>query len=81
MALGLVELIKPIPFGGDFRPYFTIQDKDNSRFKSKIIPNGVIMGVTNPLFQQLLGHWPHILKSPRALEASLRIKKMASLWV
>lgn len=21
----LVELIKPIPFGGDFRPYFTIQ--------------------------------------------------------
>ena len=24
----LVELIKPIPFGGDFRPYFTIQDAD-----------------------------------------------------
>jgi hypothetical protein len=25
---GLVELIKPVPFGGDFRPYFTIQDSD-----------------------------------------------------
>lgn len=24
----LVEIIKPIPFGGDFRPYFTIQDGD-----------------------------------------------------
>lgn len=24
----LLELIKPVPFGGDFRPYFTIQDSD-----------------------------------------------------
>jgi hypothetical protein len=30
----LVELIKPIIFGGDFRPYFTIQDPEFSRMIS-----------------------------------------------
>jgi hypothetical protein len=31
----LVELIKPIPFGGDFRPYFTLQDGDFKGLASK----------------------------------------------
>jgi hypothetical protein len=31
----LVELIKPAPFGGDFRPYFTIQDSDFKHVASR----------------------------------------------
>eukprot|EP00842_Homolaphlyctis_polyrhiza_P006447 jgi/Hompol1/6803/HPOL_001207-RA len=31
----LIELIKPIPFGGDFRPYFTIQDADFKRLTAR----------------------------------------------
>lgn len=27
-VFGLLELIKPMPWGGDYRPYFTIQDSD-----------------------------------------------------
>ena len=35
MVQCLVELIKPVPFGGDYRPYFTIQDSDFSSLASK----------------------------------------------
>ena len=39
MVNGLVELMKPVPFGGDYRPYFTIQDTD---FSSLVNKNRVI---------------------------------------
>nr|KAJ3422052.1 Protein dennd6b [Polyrhizophydium stewartii] len=35
LVWALVELIKPIPFGGDFRPYFTIQDSDNQHLTNR----------------------------------------------
>ncbi|OUM61007.1 hypothetical protein PIROE2DRAFT_62778 [Piromyces sp. E2] len=53
-----MELIKPVPYGGDFRPYFTIQDSDfkNIVKKELTLPN-VIIGTTNPVFNKALSHW------------------------
>ncbi|KAG0313567.1 Protein dennd6a [Dissophora globulifera] len=59
----LVDLINPIPYCGDYRPYFTIQDTDFKSFCNKSSPpSSIILGVTNPFFVKTLEHWPHIIK-------------------
>lgn len=56
----LVDLIKPIPYCGDYRPYLTIMDADHKSFTNKrMVPCSTILGVTNPFFQEALAHWPH----------------------
>ncbi|EGF77400.1 hypothetical protein BATDEDRAFT_91628 [Batrachochytrium dendrobatidis JAM81] len=64
MVWALVELIKPIPFGGDFRPYFTIQDTDFPRLinRNRPPPSGTVLGVTNRMFQTALEFWPHTIR-------------------
>ncbi|KAF9359750.1 hypothetical protein BGX26_011523 [Mortierella sp. AD094] len=59
----LVDIINPIPYCGDYRPYFTIQDTDFKSFCNKSSPpSSIILGVTNPFFAKSLEHWPHIIK-------------------
>ncbi|KAF9984532.1 Protein dennd6a, partial [Modicella reniformis] len=59
----LVDLINPIPYCGDYRPYFTIQDPDFKSFCNKSSPpSSIVLGVTNPFFAKTLEHWPHIIK-------------------
>ncbi|KAF9433461.1 Protein dennd6a, partial [Entomortierella beljakovae] len=59
----LVDLINPIPYCGDYRPYFTIQDTDFKSFCNKSSPpSSIILGVTNPFFAKTLEHWPHVIK-------------------
>lgn len=63
----LTDLIKPIPFCGDFRPYFTIQDTDFKKFckyqnTSLEKKQCLIIGATNPYFLKAFENWPHILK-------------------
>ncbi|KAG8739996.1 hypothetical protein FRC10_004875 [Ceratobasidium sp. 414] len=57
------ELTHPkLPFAGDFRPYFHIHDRDFPALISKNAPRpGLILGVTNPYFENICKHWPHIL--------------------
>ncbi|ORY30099.1 DUF1630-domain-containing protein [Rhizoclosmatium globosum] len=61
----LLELLKPLPFGGDFRPYFTIQDAD---FKTGVLggrsvpTGGAVVGVTNLFFEKVFAAWPHKVK-------------------
>ncbi|KAI8589363.1 hypothetical protein BDZ88DRAFT_418612 [Geranomyces variabilis] len=64
---GLVELLKPIPFGGDFRPYFTIQDSDFKGIanRQRLPTTATILGVTNPVFTKVLEHWPHVLRAAK----------------
>ncbi|KAJ3039424.1 Protein dennd6a [Rhizophlyctis rosea] len=64
----LIELIKPIPYGGDFRPYFTIQDSDFKGIGNRIRPppSATVLGATNPVFTKVLEHWPHVAKVGRA---------------
>ncbi|KAG1733582.1 uncharacterized protein EDB91DRAFT_1299812 [Suillus paluster] len=58
----LRDLLRPIPLANDFRPYFTIHDKDHSLLVNKLPPKaGLILGVTNPFFQKSCTHWPHVL--------------------
>lgn len=65
-VLALVSLIAPIPFCGDFRPYFTIHDADFERYTSSPSEpppaadgsgRGIILGVTNPYFLKMRQPW------------------------
>ncbi|RDB25779.1 Protein DENND6B [Hypsizygus marmoreus] len=62
----LRDLLRPIPFAGDFRPYFTMQDGDHSLLVNRLPPKpGILLGVTNPFFEKSCTHWPHILSLGR----------------
>jgi len=56
-VLGVISLISPLEFSGDYRPYFTIYDPDyrlyQEEHEKKKIGN-VILGVTNPLFLKVI---------------------------
>ncbi|KAJ2611118.1 hypothetical protein H4S08_003306 [Coemansia sp. RSA 1365] len=60
--VGLVDIIFPIAYCGDVRPYFTIQDPDFRAIVSKThVPPNTIVGVSNPFFGEVLSHWQHKL--------------------
>ncbi|KAF9163707.1 hypothetical protein DFQ26_002228 [Actinomortierella ambigua] len=72
----LVDLINPIPYCGDYRPYFTIQDTDFKSFCNKTSPpSSIVLGVTNPFFVKTLEHWPHVIKigKPKATRPNNRL--------
>ncbi|KAF7726420.1 Protein dennd6a [Apophysomyces ossiformis] len=65
-VVSMVDLINPIPYCGDYRPYFTIQDTDFKYFVTKNKPAcNLILGVTNPYFNTAVEHWPHIVRVGR----------------
>ncbi|PWA03250.1 hypothetical protein BB558_000570 [Smittium angustum] len=73
VVCGLVDLIYPIKYCGDFRPYFTLQDPDFfSIVSSKRVHPNTVLGVTNPFFKDSLNHWPHKL----VLKSASRIQKI-----
>ena len=54
-------------FAGDYRPYFTIHEKDFSTLVNKNAPKmGLLLGVTNPFFASMCKHWPHVLSLQRS---------------
>ena len=67
----LVELLKPMPFGGDYRPYFTIQDTDFSSLTGRggCSTSAIVLGITNQVFSKVLGNWPHVMHTgkPRSI--------------
>ncbi|KAI9593940.1 hypothetical protein BDF19DRAFT_141950 [Syncephalis fuscata] len=66
-VLALINLIAPIPYGGDWRPYFTVHDSDFKAYSSRLkTPGSVIVGVTNPFFKDAFDHWPNILRVNQA---------------
>ncbi|CAL1527157.1 unnamed protein product [Lymnaea stagnalis] len=59
----LVNMIAPLKFCSDFRPYFTIHDSEFKEYTTRTqAPPPVILGVTNPFFAKTLQHWPHIIR-------------------
>jgi len=60
-VLGLVSLISPLPYSGDYRPYFTIHDSDFKEYTNSSTSRSLILGVTNPFFFKALDHWPHVI--------------------
>lgn len=65
--LAILDLISPLHYGGDFRPYLTMQDKDFKNFLSSTPPRSVIIGITNPHFIRTVESWPHILNVGKCL--------------
>eukprot|EP00943_MAST-04B_sp_MAST-4B-sp1_P009350 g9350.t1 len=67
----LISTLAPLPFAGDFRPYFTIYDSDfnifaeslgsgqNNTSGTPLIPT--ILGVTNPFFLKSFEKFPNII--------------------
>ncbi|CAD8130542.1 unnamed protein product [Paramecium sonneborni] len=65
IILGMISLISPMKFSGDYRPYFTIYDKEfqqiNQELENSIVRN-IIIGVTNPFFLKALKKFPIIIR-------------------
>ncbi|CAK4080298.1 unnamed protein product [Aphanomyces euteiches] len=63
-VLAFTSLMAPVPYHGDFRPYFTLYESD---FKVLVTlhENGhlptTVLGTTNPFFLKSLSHWPNAL--------------------
>ncbi|PAV92255.1 hypothetical protein WR25_09022 [Diploscapter pachys] len=59
----LIQLISPLRYMHDFRPFFTIHDSEFKEYstKSKSAPR-IVLGVTNPFFIKAMDHYPNILK-------------------
>ncbi|PAV70402.1 hypothetical protein WR25_06437 [Diploscapter pachys] len=59
----LIQLISPLRYMHDFRPFFTIHDSEFKEYstKSKSAPR-IVLGVTNPFFIKTMDHYPNILK-------------------
>lgn len=61
----LVGLVAPLPYGGDFRPYFTVHDAAFGAMAAGGLPPapGVphLLGVTNILFLKTLPGFPNVL--------------------
>lgn len=62
----LVDLIRPVPCAGEFRPYFHIHDYDfRALVHRPTPPTGALLGATNPFFVQTCAHWPHRIQLGR----------------
>lgn len=73
-VIGLVSLISPLRYCGDYRPYFTIHDSDFRTYTH--VPSGqetipsLILGATNPFFFKALSHFPHVVTVGAATQAA-----------
>jgi hypothetical protein len=68
VVLALLSIVSPLVYSGDYRPYFTIHCPESRDFFDKRKPAPpCILGVTNPVFEQALAHWPHVLRVGRVL--------------
>ncbi len=71
----MLDLIRPIPYAGDFRPYFHIHDYDFRTLVTKNKPQaGTLIAATNPFFATACSHWPHVLRVGKAAVKLITIK-------
>nr|SVE86019.1 EOG090X031T [Daphnia similis] len=77
----LVNLIHPLQYCLDYRPFFTIHDSEFKEYTGRPSdpPPSVLLGVTNPFFAKALQHWPHIIRiGSEILSSSTGLKIRAS---
>ncbi|PWZ02584.1 DUF1630-domain-containing protein [Testicularia cyperi] len=71
----MLDLIRPIPFAGDFRPYFHIHDYDFRTLVTKNKPQaGTLIAATNPFFATACSHWPNLLRVGKPAVKLIHIK-------
>ena len=63
IVLGMVSIISPIIFRGDYRPYFTLYDPDFRHFQLSA-HTSVVIGTTNPFFFRAFESFPNIVHVP-----------------
>lgn len=69
-VISLLDLIQPLQYGGDYRPYITMQDKDFKNYMNSKPSRSVVIGITNPHFIKTIEAWPHILYVGKCLRKS-----------
>lgn len=80
LVQALTNLIQPLPYSAEYRPYFTIHDSEFREFTRKQFnPPCVILGVTNPFFTKTLQHWPHTIKLGDVTSIKTKLKKIGNL--
>lgn len=78
----LVNLIYPLEYSLDYRPFFTIHDPEFKEYTGRPpteSPPPVLLGVTNPFFAKALQHWPHIIRISADAPSKLKQFKQLSL--
>jgi hypothetical protein len=60
-VLGICSLISPIPLAVDFRPFFTMFDRDFAAISRADNTTPVIVGGTNPFLLRSLEHFPNVV--------------------
>ncbi|XP_075155054.1 protein DENND6B [Haematobia irritans] len=80
MVQTLVQLIAPLAYCAEARPYFTIHDSEFKEFTRECgkVPPPLILGVTNPFFIKLLKDWPHML---RLVDNQLHLQRQQHLSI
>lgn len=79
MVQALIYLIHPLPYAGEYRPYFTIHDSEFKEFtKKQYNPPNVILGVTNPFFVKTLQHWPHTIRLDDNTAVKTKLRKVGN---
>ncbi|RKP14318.1 hypothetical protein BJ684DRAFT_15340 [Piptocephalis cylindrospora] len=75
----LVDLICPLIYSGDWRPFLTIQDRDFKVFSNPRTPQGtVVLGASNRIVLEACGHFPHILYLGSGYKASVPVEPLTS---
>lgn len=78
MVQSLMNLITPLAYCAESRPYFTIHDSEFKEFTQRQQgPPPIILGVTNPFFSKTLQHWPHTIR----LGGSIKLKKSTKFFL
>ncbi|XP_077302895.1 protein DENND6A [Arctopsyche grandis] len=79
MVQALVDLIHPLQYSAEYRPYFTIHDSEFKEFtKKQYNPPYVILGVTNPFFSKTLHHWPHTVRLDESVSYKSKLKRVGT---
>ncbi|CAG9137604.1 unnamed protein product [Plutella xylostella] len=80
MVQALTNLIQPLCYAAEYRPYFTIHDSEFKEFTRKQFnPPCVILGVTNPFFTKTLQHWPHTIKLGDSASIKTKLRKVGNM--
>ncbi|KAK3755016.1 hypothetical protein QZH41_011061, partial [Actinostola sp. cb2023] len=76
----LSNLISPLQYCSDYRPFFTIHDSEFKEYTTRTqAPPTVILGVTNPFFAKTLQHWPHVVRIGEMSNLVISTRKSPSI--
>lgn len=85
-VLQMIDLIHPLQYKGDYRPFFSLLDPDFKHFISdhdQKLFKPVLIGMTNPISLKIFADWPLILQlkrqQGRVVLESVRSKRTSAI--